>query len=90
MVQELHLCTNPPSTATTQLRTLCLFHGQSWRRTLPTSQHAVDCCQSASLSLASWIVLAEELHRKRGQCTIHALSPFPCSSIIQTPPFPVA
>ena len=28
-------------------------------------QHAVECFQSASLSLASWTVLAEELHRKR-------------------------
>ena len=54
-----------------------------------TSQHAVDCSQSASLSLASWTVLAEELHRKRvgRSCATH---PFSCSSIIQTPPFPVA
>ena len=33
LVEELHRTPHTPSTATTQLRTLCLFRGQSWWRT---------------------------------------------------------
>lgn len=32
------------------------------KRIYPNRQHAAECFQSASLSLASWTVLAEELH----------------------------
>lgn len=99
--EELHRSTDTPSTATTELRTMCLFRGQSWWRTYnqkvypstanrSKNRHAVDFFQSLPLRFSDWEILAEELHRKRGQCTYCALSPFPCSSIIQTPPFPVA
>ena len=33
LAEELHRTTDTPSTATTQLRNLCLFRGQSWLRT---------------------------------------------------------
>lgn len=32
LAEELHRSTDTPSTATTELRTLCLFRGQSWWR----------------------------------------------------------
>ena len=78
LAEDTHHSTDTPSTANTQLRTLCLFRGQSWWRTYNQkvchspekrfkNRHAVDRSTSPShFVLVSLAVLAEELHRKRG------------------------
>ena len=89
LAKELHRPTDTPSTATTELRTMCLFRGQSLWRT-----HILALVRRRLLPIS--FAIARFLDSPGGGTTrkrvgrVTATHPFPCSSIIQTPPFPVA